>query len=90
MKHSIPEVGTMIPILPDMVRGSRERGTNRDGKTPVCRIKYDGRQWNMVPWGPTSGMLVFLRSWPTEQQKYIRITAIQPTGKAAYADPASS
>jgi hypothetical protein len=83
MKNSIPEVGTLIEIQPDMISMSRDR------QTPVCRIKYDGKRWNMVAWGPQTGMLVFLKTRPTEQHKFIRITAIQPTGKAAYADPAS-
>jgi hypothetical protein len=81
MRNSIPEVGANIAIGPHF-HPSRGRAT------PVCRIKYDGRQWVMVPWGPgISGMLVFMNAWPEDKHTHIRITSIQPTGKGAYADP---
>lgn len=82
MRNSIPEVGTLIPIVTDWISRSRDR------ETPMCRIKYEVKQWVMVPWGPlTRGMLIFLNTWPEPKHTHIRITAIQPTGKGAYADP---
>lgn len=91
MLNSVPAVGTQIPI----VEGSLV--LSRDQRTQVCRIKYlqDSGNWVMVPARTNRqgslinhGLLVFLNSPATESTTHIRITAIQPTGKGAYANPA--
>jgi hypothetical protein len=92
MQNSVPAVGTEIPI----VEGSLV--LSRDQRTQVCRIKYqkDSEDWVMVPARLNRhgslinhGLLVFLNSQATASNTHIRITAIQPTGKGAYASPAT-
>lgn len=90
MQNSVPAVGTQVPI----VEGSLV--LSRDQRTQVCRIKYleDSGVWVMVPARLNRrgtlinhGLLVFMNKQATDSATHIRITAIQPTGKGAYASP---
>jgi hypothetical protein len=66
-------------------------GLGRDGKTAFARIRFDERAetWSMVP-VDSSGLLSFLIDNPHAHHTHIRITSIQPTGTAVYAEPISS
>jgi hypothetical protein len=83
MKNTIPPIGTEI------LCSAQDITISRDGRTPVCRIKFDehDQTWAMVPTEVTRGLLVFLTRPFLKQHNRIRITMIQPTGRGAYADP---
>lgn len=80
MKNSIPSVGTEVRITHE------DFTLSRDKRTHFCRIKFDDstRAWTTVP---ARGLLVFLTKPLTKEDTHMRITAILPTGKGAYAEP---
>jgi hypothetical protein len=93
---TLPAVGTCVAITPEDV------GRSSDGRTYMCRIRYDAHecewviasrldqytmQWMPVGKGGTRlGLLVFLNDPPGPKDRYIRVSAIKPTGKAVWAD----
>jgi hypothetical protein len=81
MKYSIPGVGVYIPIQ------KTDAVLSKDGRTYICRIAYNEttRSWEANT--ANRGLLVFLNDGPTDLTTHIRITAIQSSGKAAWADP---
>lgn len=97
-QHSqVPVVGTTISIKPEDI------ALSDDGVRFVCRILYDqdSNQWviasrwdaTIKKWVPVTkhrriGMFVFLNDKPTDADQLIRISAIQPTGRGAFGDPA--
>jgi hypothetical protein len=80
MKNSIPSVGTEVRISSD------DFTLSRDKRTHFCRIKFDegSQTWTTVP---ERGLMVFLTKPLNKEDTYMRITAILPTGKGAYAEP---
>jgi hypothetical protein len=97
-QHSqVPVVGTTIRIKPEDI------ALSDDGVRFVCRILYDQEtnQWIIASrwdtaikkWVPVTkhrriGMFVFLNDKPTAADQVVRISAIQPTGRGAFGDPA--
>jgi len=84
MRYSIPGVGTNVPF-PHISNAI----LSKDGHTWICRISYDEKEgaWLIVHPDERRGLRVFLNDKPGPNDNYIRVTAIQSSGKAAWADP---
>lgn len=80
-KYTIPGVGTKIPFAFD------DAILSRDGRTYICRINCEQDGWVLVKPETHRGLLVFLNDAPDSWTTHIQISAIQPSGKAAWADP---
>lgn len=82
-KYTIPGVGTKIPFIPT------DAVLSRDNRTYICRIQYDEHldSWLTLKPEQQRGLLVFLNDAPDAWTTHIQISAIQPSGKAAWADP---
>jgi hypothetical protein len=81
-KLTIPSVGTQIPFDTGLA------ALSRDNRTHICRISFDEHKqaWVLNKPEERRGFLVFLNDAPDAQTSHIRISAIQSSGKAAYAD----
>ena len=81
--YTIPGVGTKVPFIKD------DAVLSRDGRTWICRIQYDVQRACWLTRKPEDkcGLLVFLNDAPDAWTTHIQISAIQPSGKAAWADP---
>ncbi len=99
MKNLIPSVGVRVPFTDGQVILSK------DQITYMCRITYDEstedwviasvlnpgqKYWTPITKSRRIGLVVFLNDKPHPSDTHIEITAIQPTGKGAYADPVSA
>jgi len=83
MKNIIPSVGTEIPIA----EGDTVIGRDR---SHICRIRYEGGAWTIVPPAVDRGLLVFIRPDPNFRiHNRIRISEIQRSGRGVYAEPVS-
>jgi hypothetical protein len=82
-KYMIPPVGTLVAIQ------EGDTVVSADEHTHICRIVYSEKeqQWVSNPADVRRGFIVFLNDEPTMKTTHIRISAIQPTGKGAWADP---
>lgn len=95
MKNLIPSIGVRVPFTDGQIILSK------DQTTYMCRITYDelSEEWViasvLIPgqkyWTPITksrriGLVVFLNDKPVSTDTHIEITAIQATGKGAYAD----
>jgi hypothetical protein len=80
--YTIPGVGTKIPFSKD------DAVLSRDLRTWICRISYDAKRtcWIMEKPEDKRGLLVFLNDSPDAWTTHIQISAIQPSGKTAWAD----
>lgn len=92
---SIPPIDTVIPFVKEDIACSA------DGVTHMCRVTYNEAQGTWViasrlnpetqRWIPVTktrriGLMVFLNDKPESNHNAIRISAIQKSGRAVWAD----
>lgn len=96
---------SVVPTIGTEIKFSREDAAlQQNGKTYAVRIAYDAKtgQWEIssrfsdsegvwVPLrkGGRAGLIVFLNDDPTSDDTHLVISAIQPTGRGAWADVVS-